>query len=169
VNILQRLTVAATAAAAFALASASPCSATEPAKQPAKTEPAKTPPQKTQPAAVAPVATPPAGHALQQLTTIHAQDPAGPAKTNTFRPNQEMRSSASAGWDSKATDKGVVKLPASKPVDPKVLAAQENKKLKDEQLKTAQRYPATGKAPPAPKSVQTDSAPGGFFSRLLGK
>lgn len=157
-SVVQRLTMAA-GAAIFALSLAWPCFATDTNKQPAKTEPSKTQPQNSQPT----------NRSLQQLTTIKAQDPAGPSRTNTFKPNQEMKTAASKGWDTKATEKGWFKLPSSKRADPKVVAQQENQKLKDEQAQTARRFPAIGKAPSAPTTQQFSGSSKSFFSRLFGK
>ena len=73
------------------------------------------------------------------------------------------------GWDTKATDKGSVKLPPAKRTDARTVAQEENKKLKQEQAQTAKRYPAIGKAPPSPVPQKPASGSRSVFGRLFGK
>ena len=159
-SMFRRLTVA----AVFFLYAASPSCATDPQKQPAKTQPAKTQAVPIRPAPIQP------STALRQAQTIKAQDPAGPGNTNSFRPNENMKGVASAGWDSKASDKGAVKIGNSNKVDLKAL----NKQHDQEALGIAQRYPAIGKAPPplpttTPTPQKPASGPRAFFNKVLGK
>lgn len=171
-SMLQRLTVAA-AVASFFFCAASSSRATDPPKQPVqsqpqKSQPAQSQPQKTQAAAIRPAPSQPST-ALRQAQTINAQKPAGPGNTNSFRPNERMKDGASAGWDTKATDKGAVKISNNNKADLKAL----NKQDKEEQRRIAQRYPATGKAPPPPapstQSQQPASGVRGFFNKVFGK
>ena len=155
-NAVLRLTVAAMACVVF-LGAARPACATDLQKQPAKTAATKT--QASAPA-------------LGQAVTIKAQNPAGPSSST--RPNEQTKAAASAGWDTKATDKGTVKA-SDKRTDQATLIRQGNEQHKQEQLRLAQRYPATGKAPPSPpseqpaKTQQPASGARGFFNRIFGK
>jgi hypothetical protein len=158
----RRLTVA-SVAGIFFLCAASPSYAIDPPKQPAKTQPAKTEAAPIRPAPIQPVT------ALRQAQAIKAQDPAGPGNTNSFKPNERMKTGASAGWDSKASDTGAVRIGNSNKVDLKAL----NKQHDAEALGIAHRYPAIGKAPPVPTSSPAPekpaSGPRNFFNKLFGK
>jgi hypothetical protein len=139
------LTVAAVTAAFF-FSAARLAWATDPPKPPAKAQPAQARPA------------PSSSSAAQQAKTIQKQNP-------------QTKGTASAGWDTKATNKGEVKGGTSQ-TNAQAQAKLANQQLKNEQKGTAQRYPATGKAPPSPPPQPAKSQPAGvkgFFNRLFGK
>jgi hypothetical protein len=155
VSTLERLAAVGLVAVLF-VGLACPCGAADPKKEPAKSQP-----QKTQPAAK------PSGGSAQQAATINAQRPTNTG--NSTKPNEQMKSTASMGWDTKATDKGVVKMPATKPADPKVLAQKGNEQIKQGEHERSKNYPALGKPVPSPtiqKPAKSESV--SFFSRLFG-
>jgi cytoskeletal protein RodZ len=156
-NVLQRL-MGAGVAIAFFLSSTGRVAA-DPAKD-VKTPPAKVQP-KSQPAPQ------PSSRAFQQAAAIGGQKPAGAGNVNSMRPNQQTKNAAASGWDTPARSKGTVQAPPSKRADPKVISQQENAKLKKEQQDLAKKYPATGKAPPAP-AKQNAQPTRSVLSRLFG-
>ena len=162
-NAIRRL-AAATMVGVFFFAAANMGLAAEPAKKESTKSESK-PASTAKPASAASSTS-----AAKQAATINSQRPAGPSSST--KPNEQMKAAAAKGWDTKATDKGVVKSTDTR-VDPQTLIKQGNAQKKQEDLRTAQRFPAVGKAPPPPeksaKNDQPTNGPKAFFNKLFGK